>query len=251
MSTSDHSRRVALVTGAARGQGLAIVHKLLEKDYDVVACDVLADDLEQALAELPSDRVVAQALDVTSQDSWDQAVTVVNDAYGALHGLVNNAGILYRSPIADDDPADFERAWRVNCFGPYLGIKAFLPLLTSSAPAAIVNTVSTAGMRPFPNHTGYATSKWALRGLSLSAAVDLAGLGIRVNSVMPGSIATPMHNAETTQRLSKTSLLHRTGTADEIAATVVFLLSEESSFTVGGEFVVDGGQLIETYTGQN
>ena len=244
---NDSQRRVILVTGAARGQGLAIVRKLVA-DHDVVACDVLAAELGESMAELPAEHVLIQQLEVSSPESWSSALSAVTARFGRLDGLVNNAGILYRASIEDDSPADFERAWRVNCLGPFLGIQACLPLLKMSSAAAIVNTVSSAGMRPFPNHIGYSTSKWGLRGLSLSAAVELGELGIRVNSVMPGPIATPMHDAETTKRLAASPLLGRPGQADEIAETVAFLLSPASSFTVGAEVLVDGGQLLRMHT---
>lgn len=244
---TDPSRRVILVTGAARGQGLAIVRRLVVDHY-VVACDVLAAELETSMGEFTAEHILIQPLDVTSAESWSAVVAATTARFGRLDGLVNNAGILYRASIQDDTPADFERAWRVNCLGPFLGIQACLPLLRESPAGAIVNTVSSAGMRPFPNHIGYSTSKWGLRGLSLSAAVELGELGIRVNSVMPGPIATPMHDPETTARLAASPLLGRAGRAEEIAETVVFLLSDASSFTVGAEVLVDGGQLLRMHT---
>src|SRR5699024_7784463 len=129
----DETRaRRALVTGAARGQGLAIVRTLAEQGYAVLACDVLADELATAVDGLPAalaGRVVAQPLDVTSAADWAAAVDVVRSRFGGLDGLVNNAGVLHRAPLAEEDPAAFERAWRVNCLGPFLGLQACLPLL--------------------------------------------------------------------------------------------------------------------------
>lgn len=244
IQNSENIERVALVTGAARGQGLAIVERLVEKGYHVVAGDVLESELMEAMAKFPEGRVLPQILDITSTESWTDAVEATRATFGQLDGLVNNAGIMHRASILDEDPAAFERAWRVNCFGPFLGIQACIPMLRESKTAAIVNTVSSAGMRPFFRHVSYTTSKYGTRGLSLSAAFDLAEIGIRVNSVMPGPIATPMHDEENIGRLSEAPLLGRAGQASEIAATVVFLLSEESSFTVGAEVLVDGGHLL-------
>lgn len=249
MTESPQSNRpVVLVTGAARGQGLAIVERLIEKEFDVVAGDVLTDELASATAHLPSDRVLTQPLDVSSAEAWAAAVAATKERFGRLDGLVNNAGILHRALLVDEDPADFERAWRVNTLGPFLGMQATLPLLRESPSAAIVNTSSSAGMRPFFKHTGYTTSKWGTRGLSLTAAMELAEYGIRVNTVMPGPIATPMHDAANIERLAAAPLIGRAGTAQEIANTVVFLLSENASFTVGAEILVDGGHLLRMHT---
>lgn len=241
-------RRVVLVTGAARGQGLAIVRRLVATEVDVVACDVLETNLRSSMAEFPPDRVLVQPLDVTSSASWDAAVQAIMQRFGRLDGLVNNAGALHRALLEDEDPDDFERAWRVNCFGPFLGIQACLPLLRLADSPSIVNTVSTAGLRPYPRHAGYASSKFAFRGLSLAAAAELGSEGIRVNSVMPGPVATPMHDVETHKRLGGSALLGRSGEADEIAAAVVFLLSDDASYFLGAEVVVDGGQLLKVRT---
>lgn len=241
------ARRRALVTGAARGQGLAIVGQLAADGYAVLACDVLADELMTAVADLPGDTVIAQPLDVTSAESWTIAAEVARARLGGLDALVNNAGILRRARLADETPAAFERAWRVNCLGPFLGIQACLPLLREGVGAAIVNTVSNAALRPFPQHAAYATSKWGARGLSLSAAVELAEHGIRVNTVLPGPIATPMLPAESVPRISSWAPLGRPGEADEVASVVAFLLSAGASYLTGAEIVVDGGQLLRTH----
>jgi NAD(P)-dependent dehydrogenase (short-subunit alcohol dehydrogenase family) len=237
-------RRVVLVTGAARGQGLAIVTRLVADGYAVVAGDVLEEDLLKATTGFSEDEVLPLVLDITSQQSWQDAVAATRERFGGLDCLVNNAGIMNRALIEDEDPAAFERNWRVNCYGPFLGIQACLPLLKASKNAAIVNTVSSAGVRPFVKHVSYTTSKFGTRGLSLSAAFELAEYGIRVNSVLPGPIATPMHDEENISRLAEAPLLGRAGEAKEIAAAVAFLLSDESSFTVGAELLVDGGHLL-------
>ncbi|MDZ4267797.1 MAG: SDR family oxidoreductase [Mycobacterium sp.] len=237
--------RLALVTGAARGQGAAIAARLLEDGFRVAACDLLADELAATVAALDTDRAVAVALDVTSADQWAHAVRTVVDRFGALTTLVNNAGVLHRASLADETPAGFEGSWRVNCLGPFLGIQASLAHLRDADGAAIVNTCSTGAVRPFPNHAAYGSSKWALRGLTQVAAVELAPSGIRVNSVFPGPVETPMLDEDTQSRLAAGALMGRIGKPVEIADAVAFLVSEHASFITGSELIVDGGQSLK------
>ncbi len=237
--------RVALVTGAARGQGAAIAARLIEDGFRVAACDLLAEELAGTVASLGADRVTAVALDVTSADQWAAAVRTAVDRFGGLTTLVNNAGVLHRAALADETVAGFEECWRVNCLGPFLGIQAVLPHLREAEGAAIVNTCSTGAIRPFPNHGAYGSSKWALRGLTQVAAAELASVGIRVNSVFPGAVATPMLDEATQARLSANAMMGRIGKPVEIADAVAFLVSEHASFITGSELVVDGGQSLQ------
>jgi NAD(P)-dependent dehydrogenase (short-subunit alcohol dehydrogenase family) len=237
--------RVALITGAARGQGAAIVKRLHKDGFRVAACDLLVDDLAATVESVGGDAAIAIALDVTSQDQWQAAVAAVIDRFGSLTTLVNNAGVLHRASLADETAAGFEGSWRVNCLGPFLGIRAVLPYLRRAQGAAIVNTCSTGAIRPFPNHAAYGSSKWALRGLTQVAAAELAPSGIRVNAVFPGPIETPMLDEATQERLAGRSVLGRLGKPMEIADAVAFLVSEHASFITGSELVVDGGQCLQ------
>ncbi|QZT64204.1 SDR family NAD(P)-dependent oxidoreductase [Mycolicibacterium austroafricanum] len=237
--------RVALITGAARGQGAAIAARLIQDGFCVAACDLLVDDLEQTVERLGADRALAVELDVTSQEQWASAVAAVVDRFGALTALVNNAGVLHRASLSEETPAGFEGSWRVNCLGPFLGIQASLPHLREAEGAAIVNTCSTGAIRPFPNHSAYGSSKWALRGLTQVAAVELAPAGIRVNAVFPGPVQTPMLDPTTQSRLAATALMGRIGTPMEIADAVAFLVSEHATFITGSELTVDGGQSLQ------
>jgi NAD(P)-dependent dehydrogenase (short-subunit alcohol dehydrogenase family) len=234
---------VALVTGAARGQGAAIVERLQRDGFRVAACDVLIDELKAGVGTL--DGVVPVALDVTSEEQWASAVSEVVERFGSLTTLVNNAGVLHRTPLADETVVGFEKSWRVNCLGPFLGMQAALEPLRAADGAAIVNTCSTGAVRPFPNHAAYGSSKWALRGLTQIAAVELARHGIRVNAVFPGPVATPMLDDNTQARLVERALLGRIGRPLEIADAVAFLVSEHASFITGSELVVDGGQSLQ------
>ncbi len=236
--------RVALVTGAARGQGAAIVARLRLDGFRVAACDVLADELRQSVGEFGDDRVIAVDLDVTSPAQWAAAVQTVADTFGPVTTLVNNAGVLHRASLADENPEGFESSWRVNCLGPFLGIQATLEHLRKADSAAIVNTCSTSAVRAFPAHAAYGSSKWALRGLTQVCAAELAGDGIRVNAVFPGPIATPMLDDATQSRLTAT--LGRLGQPMEVADAVAYLVSDRASFVTGAELVVDGGQCLRT-----
>jgi 3alpha(or 20beta)-hydroxysteroid dehydrogenase len=237
--------RVALITGAARGQGAAIAARLLQDGFRVAACDLLADDVAQNVDDLGDDRAMAVRLDVTSEEQWAGAVAAVVERFGALTTLVNNAGVLHRASLADETAAGFEGSWRVNCLGPFLGIQAALPHLRDAEGAAIVNTCSTGAIRPFPNHSAYGSSKWALRGLTQVAAVELAPAGIRVNAVFPGPVETPMLDDATQTRLAAHALMGRIGKPMEIADAVAFLVSEHASFITGSELIVDGGQTLQ------
>lgn len=231
------------MTGAARGQGLAIVQRLRADGFAVAACDIDRTELDAAVAG--DDAVMAIGLDVTCQAGWAEAVERVVARFGALTALVNNAGVLHRASIADESAAGFETAWRVNCFGAFLGIRTCLDPLRAANDAAIVNTCSTGAIRPFGHHSAYGSSKWALRGLTQTVAAELAGSGIRVNAVFPGPIATGMLDDTTQQRLVATSPSGRLGRPAEIADAVAFLVSEQASFITGAELVVDGGQCLQ------
>lgn len=230
--------RVALVTGAARGQGLAITQRLRADGFFVAACDI------EAVDGFDDDGVIAVPLDVTSESGWRLAVAATVDRFGSLTTLINNAGVLHRASIADETAAAFESAWRVNCLGAFLGMQAALEQLRAADGAAIVNTCSTGAIRPFPNHAAYGSAKWALRGLTQAAAAELAPAGIRVNAVFPGPIATPMLDADTQARLAASSAFGRIGEPSEVADAVAFLVSSQASFITGSELVIDGGQCL-------
>ncbi len=236
--------RVALVTGAARGQGWAITQRLRADGFSVAACDVNAAELRAAVDGLRDDAVIGIPLDVTLEWEWQQALANTIDRFGSLTTLINNAGVLHRASVADETVDGFERSWRVNCLGAFLGIQTVLEQLRGADGAAIVNTCSTGAIRPFPNHVAYGSAKWALRGLTQAVAAELAPAGIRVNAVFPGPIATPMLDADTQTRLAETSAFGRIGEASEVADAVAFLVSDQASFITGSELVIDGGQCL-------
>ena len=179
---------------------------------------MLGDELPAVDDELGEAARVAE-LDVRNPASWSSAVERAVEAFGRLDVLVNNAGVLRRASLDDESPDGFEAVWRVNCLGPFNGIRAVVPHLRRSGGGAIVNTLSTAALTAWSNHAAYASSKWALRGLTKVAALELAPDAIRVNAVVPGPIATPMvlgDDPDAAHRLARTPLEDEDGVAGVI-----------------------------------
>ncbi len=239
--------RVALVTGAARGQGLAIAERLVAAGARVIVGDVL--DAVHDLAARDADRVHAELLDVADAASWQRIVDAGVERFGRLDILVNNAGVLRRVDIEDETATAFEDIWRVNCLGPFLGMQTALPHLRASGSGAVVNTLSTAAMTAWTGYAAYGSSKSALRGLTKVAALEFARDNIRVNAVLPGPILTPMtvrdDDPGAADRLAATPL-GRAGLPTDVADLVLFLVSDAASFITGAEFVIDGGQTTGT-----
>ena len=234
--------RVFLISGGARGLGAAQARRIVAEGGRVVIGDVLADEGSRLAASLePSCTFVP--LDVTREESWNAAVAAA-ERLGPVNGLVNNAGIFEPRPMMETDAALFERHTRVNQLGTFLGMRAIVPALERAAGGSIVNISSTAGLRGSVNTLAYTATKWAVRGMTKAAALELAARNIRVNSVHPGPIDTDMlrvRGEEENRKRAERVPLKRFGTAEEIAGLVLFLLGDESRYMTGSEVAMDGG----------
>lgn len=236
--------RVALVTGAAQGMGSAQARALHAAGAQVVITDLAGEGAALAAELGPAALFVKH--DVTDEKQWEEAVATAVRHFGRLDILVNNAGVYGTRPLTEERVDRFELYLRVNTIGPFLGVRAAVPALRASGAGTIINVCSTAGMTAFPGHGAYGASKWALRGLSRVAALELGPDRIRVNSVYPGAVKTPMIAHLLPQEEEDQpgpSPLQRFGEPHEVAELVLFLASDRSSYINGGEFVVDGGTL--------
>jgi 3alpha(or 20beta)-hydroxysteroid dehydrogenase len=237
--------KVAIVTGGARGMGAAEVRRLHGAGATVIAADILDEEGNALAAEL-GDRAHYLHLDVTSEDAWLEIVAQVERDFGHLDVLVNNAGILKFNALADTPLAEFREVLEVNLIGTFLGMKAAIPAMKRAGGGSIVNISSTEGLAGTVFCGAYTASKFGVRGITKVAAIEYGGDKIRVNSVHPGGIDTPMTRAVMDEDGRKyvgkrVAGLKRMGEADEVAGVVLFLAGDDSSYCTGAEFVVDGG----------
>lgn len=235
--------KLAIVTGGARGQGEAEARLLARSGAAVMIADVL-DAEGVALAQALTDEGLSARfihLDVTSEDSWADTVALARDWQGRIDILVNNAGIINRTTVESTALDAWERVLKVNLTGSFLGIQAVSALMAENGGGAIVNISSNSG---FSGHydPAYTASKWGLRGLTRSAAMELVGKGIRVNAICPGLVVTGLNaNSPHLQPMIGITPMKRSGKPEEIAELVLFLVSDTSSFITGEDFVIDGG----------
>ena len=234
--------KVCLITGAARGQG-AVEARLFAAEGGTVWLTDVRDEEGRALAAETGGEY--RHLDVRDAGAWDFLVTEILDAGKGIDVLVNNAGIFQARRLLETEPEDFETVMAVNCTGVYLGMRAVAPAMSGAGGGSIVNISSVAGLAGAPRAFAYGASKWAVRGMTKSAAFELGRQGIRVNSIHPGLIETEMLHQVAgyteDRRLVRRVPLGRVGEAEEVARLALFLASDESSYSTGGEFIVDGG----------
>jgi cyclopentanol dehydrogenase len=238
--------KVALISGGARGQG-AVEGKLFAREgAKVVLGDVLEDEGRRTTEEIRSQggEAVFVRLDVTKEDDWRSAVDAALSTYGKLDVLVNNAGILQMEGVEDITQEVWDRIMAVNTTGVWLGMKVAVPALRKAGGGSIVNISSISGLIGTGLQTAYQASKGAVRIMTKTAAMQYAKEGIRVNSVHPGPIDTPMTTGldrELWQMFLNGVPLKRAGTSEDVAYGVLYLASDESSFVTGSELIIDGG----------
>ncbi|ANZ43379.1 3-alpha-hydroxysteroid dehydrogenase [Lentzea guizhouensis] len=236
------SGKVALITGAARGQGAAAARRFVAEGASVLLTDVLDEPGKELAASLGASYF---HLDVSSEQDWEAAVEAAREL-GEISVLVNNAGVLHFSALADTTLADYQRVISINQVGTFLGMRAVVPSMKRAGGGSIVNVSSVEGLAGMPMLTAYTASKFAIRGMTKVAALELGEHGIRVNSVHPGAIDTAMVSTALGREIDvspigKRLALRRIGQPEDVANVVLFLASDESAYCTGGEFAVDGG----------
>lgn len=239
--------RVILISGGARGQGEAEARLFVSEGARVVLGDVL-DGLGKKVARSLAERALYVNLDVSCETDWSRAVSAAIDQFGKLDGLINNAGVRAAwRPLTGYSLADYREVIDVNQIGVFLGMREVAPAITEAGGGTIVNVSSVAGMIGVAGSIAYTASKWAVRGMTKTAALELGPHGIRVNSIHPGGVDTPMI-ADLLATLPQAAPgsrygVGRIGTAQEIATIALFLSNDESSLCTGAEFVADDGSL--------
>lgn len=238
--------RVVLITGAAGGQGQAYARLLGSEGARLVLTDVSAAVLAPLVGALQDvgAQVCAMAHDVADEAAWEAVIAATQARFGELHALVNNAGVIARRGVLDGDLRDWQHVLDVNLTGPMLGMKHGGPLMAASGGGSIVNVSSTAGLTAHDD-AAYCASKWGLRGLTKSAATELASYNIRVNSIHPGLITSTSFAAQSPSGHADASRystpLGRNGSPQECAELVLFLVSDASAYITGAEIAIDGG----------
>jgi 3alpha(or 20beta)-hydroxysteroid dehydrogenase len=243
--------KVAIVTGGARGQGEAEVRLFAREGAKVVFGDVLDDLGEKVAADLGGNAVYRHH-DVRDEDAWSSLVDETQQRFGTVDVLVNNAGVLdFGTMTHETSLADYMRLIEINQVGPFLGMRAVIPVMLRAGRGSIVNISSTNGFSGYGGTIAYTASKFAVRGMTKTAALEYGKAGIRINSIHPGGIDTPMTRpeglgemtAEDQEAMYGSFALGRVGQPEEVANLALFLASDESSYCTGAEFLVDGGML--------
>jgi 3alpha(or 20beta)-hydroxysteroid dehydrogenase len=242
--------KTAIITGAARGQGEAEARLFVAEGANVLLCDV-RDELGEAVAADLGASAAFTHLDVSDEAQWKAAVALAQERFGKVNVLVNNAGIIHQGTIESSPMDEYHRTIAVNQTGTWLGIRTAAPALRAAGGGAIVNISSTGALEGYATLGAYVASKWAVRGLTKTAALELAPDGIRVNSVHPGVIATDMQidagSPDMGAAWGGMQPAGRAGTPQDVARLVLFLASDESDYCTGSEFLVDGGMLAGPY----
>jgi 3alpha(or 20beta)-hydroxysteroid dehydrogenase len=243
---SDLDGRVAIITGAARGQGEAEARILAAHGARVILTDVLAEQGAAVAADI-GESALFVTHDVSSDEGWQAVIAAALDAFGRVDVLVNNAAISRPLKLEATDPEVFDLVYRVNQFGVYLGMRSVIEPMKAVGGGSIINISSVAGLQGTSTLFAYGATKWAVRGMTKSAALELARYKIRVNTIFPGVIDTQILDGNPpgmNDVLVKSTPLRRLGLPSEIAEAVLFLASPRASFVTGADFAIDGGMSI-------
>jgi 3alpha(or 20beta)-hydroxysteroid dehydrogenase len=245
------NEKIAVVTGGASGMGAATARLFASEGAQLIIAD-RAEAAGAALAKEIGGTAAFIQLDVAQEADWEAMVATVLQRHGRIDALVNNAGLVHFSDIENTQVSDFERVFSVNVKGPLLGLKHVGRVMKASGRGAIVNVSSVDGLRGVNGLGVYSASKWAVRGLTRTAAMELGPFGVRVNSVHPGGVDTPMGNPMGLQGQDRNAdyvrvPLQRIGEPHEVAAASLFLCSDEASYISGAELSVDGGWAAAGY----
>ncbi len=243
---TSFSGLTAIVTGAAGAMGEQEARMFAERGANVVLTDVRADE-GTAIADDIGKSAVFVPHDVSSESGWNSVIETALSTFGSVNVLVNNAAISKAIKLIDTDVDTFDLFYRINQLGVYLGMKSVVEPMKAVGGGSIINISSVAGLRGASTLFAYSASKWAVRGMTQSAALELARFKIRVNAVFPGVIDTPMNAPNPpgmNDVLVKTTPLRRMGESREVAEAVLFLASPEASFATGAELAIDGGMSI-------
>ncbi|MDG1187202.1 MAG: glucose 1-dehydrogenase [Ilumatobacter sp.] len=241
MTNGRIAGKIALITGGARGQGRQEAERFAAEGATVYITDVL-DDVGAAAADELGDAVTFLHHDVTRENDWNAVIAGIVEQHGRIDILVNNAGIFSMTPALDTSIEAWDQMVSINQTGVFLGIRDVGRVMCEQGAGSIINISSIAGLAGVGGAHAYAATKWAVRGMSKSAALEFAAHGVRVNSVHPGIIDTDMLRGfgGNLERVTAAIPMNRTASADEVANVVLFLASEEASYCSGHEFVVDG-----------
>jgi len=243
--------KVAIITGGARGQGEAEVRRFVAEGASVVFGDVL-DDLGEKVASDVGDAATYVHHDVRREEAWNDLVALAKDRHGGVDVLINNAGVLDFGTLTHETSLEaYMRLVEINQIGVFLGMRAVIPAMLERRKGSIVNISSTNGFAGYGGTIAYTASKFAVRGMTKTAALEYGKAGIRVNSIHPGGIDTPMTRTEDLGDMTQADqdamydsfALARVGKPEEVANLALFLASDESSYCTGAEFLVDGGML--------
>lgn len=240
--------KVALITGAAQGMGASHVRMFIEEGAKVVITDINLE-AAQKLADELGDNALALKLDVSKADNWKEVLETTEEKFGPVTVLVNNAGVGIFKLLEDLTEADFRLTFEIDELGVFLGMKAVVPYMKKAGVGSIVNISSVDGLVSAPTAIAYSASKHAVTGMTKGAAAELGQYNIRVNSVHPGVIESPMAEqgdvAEIIKKLEQDIPLRRRARVEEVSNLVIYLASEDSSYSTGSQFVVDGGMISD------